>query len=110
MSSPKVVVSDSSNLVDGKEYDCYSSTGPEVFTVVESASDESNVIPPMVTVDADVGPVPLVSPAVGEGCPVSLKQENGLEGNQRPKRNRKPNSRYGSYVYELSTLVTVASC
>ena len=73
MSSPKVVVSDSSNLTDGKEYDCYSSTGPEVFTVVESASDESNVMPPMVTVDADVGPVPLVSPAVKGRRPSKFK-------------------------------------
>ena len=64
----------------------------------------------MVSADADVGSVPLVSPAVGEGYPVSLKQENGLEENQRPKQIKKPNSRYGSDVYELSTLVTVASC
>ena len=42
--------------------------------------------------------MPLVSPAVGERYPVSLKQENGLEETQMPKQIRKPNSRYGSDV------------
>ena len=98
VSSPKITVSDPSNLVDVGKNDCNSSTGPDAVPVVESASDESDVVPLMVSGDTDVGSVPLVSPAVGEGCPVSLKQENGLEGNQMPKQIRKPNSRYGSDV------------
>ena len=85
-------------MVDVGKNDCNSSSGPDAVPVVESASDESDVVPLMVSADADVGSVPLVSLAVGEGYPVSLKQENGLEENQRPKRIRKPNSKYGSDV------------
>ena len=85
-------------MVDVGKNDYNSSTRPDVVPVVESASDESDAVPLIISGDSDVESVPLVSPAVGEGCPVSLKQENGLEENQMPKQIRKPNSRYGSDV------------
>ena len=53
----------------------------------------------------------MVSPVVGEEGPVvNLTQENSVEKHRRPKRVRKPNRRYGSDVYELSSLINVASC